>query len=603
MRLRQLLIAIAVGAAVGGLMFLIRESRIVDVETAAEIQQALQNLRQVDSHFNEEILKYRLALDPDSEVLLDMMPEVLKAPEVLSTGTTNIRGIRSDLDAALDAYAAEVAKKVEIAEEYEKENLALVYSLEDFPYKSDLLLAELDPVEWAEFRTHILMMNKEVLTYGMLPDPPNEELVDNLLIDFGTMMTSGPEGQLEPMLELVSLGNSILSNKRAIQNRLTDLLSAPIREQIDKIERIYLNWYENSVTEARRYRTVLVGYSVILLLVLAYLVNRLRLSFRDLDKANAELKNTNEHLEEMVAERTKDLESTLTELKESQTQLIQSEKMASLGQMVAGVAHEINTPLGYVRSNSEILNGSLAEIEQLNKSYRDVFASLNNPNASEQDIAQAVQDLQALEQDLQPHEMFGELRQLLTDNDHGLKQITELVGSLKDFSRLDRAKNDEFNVNEGLDSALKIAQNQLKNRVEIEKKFGTLPNIECSPSQINQVFLNVITNASQAIGDQGKITLTTVSAGDHVIVRIQDTGCGMDEETVKHIFDPFFTTKPIGQGTGLGLSIVFRIIEEHGGRVHVKSTPGQGTEFVIALPVKQKVAEPTVNLEAEPVTA
>lgn len=600
MRLRQFLIAIAVGAAVGGLMFLIRESRIVDVETAAEIQQALQNLRQVDSHFNEEILKYRLALDPDSEVLLDMLPEVQKAPEVLSTGVTNIRGISPQLDAAIDKYTETVAKKVEIAEEYEKENLALVYSLEDFPYKSDLLLAELDPEEWSEFRTHILLMNKEVLTYGMLPDPPNEELVDNLLIDFGKMMTSGPEGQLEPMLEMVSLGNSILSNKKAIQERLAMLLSAPINDQLNTIEGLYLNWYENSVTEARRYRTVLVGYAMILLLVLALLMNRLRMSFRDLDRANDELKDTNEHLEEMVAERTKDLQNTLGELKESQTQLIQSEKMASLGQMVAGVAHEINTPLGYVRSNSEILSGSMAEVEQLNKAYRDVFGALNNPEASEQDIAQSAQELQALEQDLQPDEMFGELRQLLADNDHGLKQITELVASLKDFSRLDRAKNDEFDVNEGLDSALKIAQNQLKNRIEVERKFGTLPKIECSPSQINQVFLNVITNASQAIEGPGKISLTTVSAGDHVIIRLQDSGCGMDEETLKHIFDPFFTTKPVGQGTGLGLSIVFRIIEEHGGRVNVKSVPGEGTEFVIALPVKQNVPQATAEMEAVP---
>jgi signal transduction histidine kinase len=529
-----------------------------------------------------------------------MLPEVAQVPERLSGGDTNIRGISAELDTAIDLYAQTVREKVTVAEEYEKENLSLVYSLEDFPYKSDLLLEELVGEEWLEFRLHVLRMNKEVLTYGMLPDPPNEELVDNLLIDFGKMMTSGPEQSLEPMLELVSLGNSILSNKKATQERLLQLLEAPVREQIDEIERLYLEGYELSVNEARRYRTVLVGYSIVLLLVLAYLINRLRLSFRDLDRANAELKNTNEHLEEMVTDRTRDLESTLSELKESQTQLIQSEKMASLGQMVAGVAHEINTPLGYVRSNSEILGGSLAEVEQLNKSYRDVFAALNNPAATEQDIAQSVQDLQGLEQDLQPDELFGELRQLLGDNDHGLKQITELVASLKDFSRLDRAKNDQFDVNDGIESTLKIAANQLKNGIEVERKLGTLPKIECSPSQINQVFLNIITNASQAIEGPGKITISTVSAGDHVIIRIQDTGRGMDEETRKHIFDPFYTTKPVGQGTGLGLSIVFRIIEEHGGRINVKSTPGEGTEFVVALPILQKQSEAAEQLEAVP---
>lgn len=600
MRLRQFLFALAVGAAVGGLIFLILESRIVDVKAAETVQQALQDLRQIDTEFNEEILKYRLALDPDSTALLDMLPEVAEAPQRIMQGETDITGITAQLDQAIQAYNQTVQEKVAIAEEYEKENLLLVYSLEDFPYKSDFLLAELDPEQWRDFRVHILRMNKEVLTYGMLQDPPNEELVDNLLIDFGQMMTQGPEGQLEPMLELVSLGNSILVNKKAIQQRLDGLLTAPIQQQLAAIERGYLDWYETSVTEARRYRTVLVVYSVLLLLVLTYLAYRLRNSFRDLDRANAELKNTNEHLEEMVSERTRDLENTLSELKESQTQLIQSEKMASLGQMVAGVAHEINTPLGYVRSNTEILGSSLAEVEQLNNSYRDVFNALNNPEASEQDIAQAAQDLQSLEQDMQPGGMFGELRQLLRDNDHGLKQITELVGSLKDFSRLDRAKTADFNVNDGLDSTLKIAQNQLKNRIEVERRYGTLPDIECAPSQINQVFLNVINNAAQAIEGEGKITLSTVSAGDHVIIRVQDSGCGMDEDARKRIFDPFYTTKPVGQGTGLGLSIVYRIIEEHGGRINVKSSVGEGSEFVIALPVKQAARPADEQLEAVP---
>ncbi|MDX1496401.1 MAG: DAHL domain-containing protein [Salinisphaeraceae bacterium] len=600
MRLRQFLIALAVGAALGGLVFLISESRIIDIEAAESTQQALKDLRQLDTEFNEEILKYRLNLDPDSTELLDLLPVVAEAPKRIMEGENKILGINAELDQAVARYNDIVQKKVAIAEEYEKENLALVYSLEDFPYKSDFLLAELDPEEWGKFRTHILRMNKEVLTYGMLQDPPNEELVDNLLIDFGQMMTNGPEGQLEPMLELVSLGNSILANKKAIQQRLDQLLSAPVQDQLGKIEALYLDWYENSVTEARRYRTVLIGYSIMLLVILAYLAYRLRNSFRDLDRANAELQNTNEHLEEMVAERTKDLESTLSELKESQSQLIQSEKMASLGQMVAGVAHEINTPLGYVRSNTEILGSSLAEVEQLTKSYQEVFSALNNPEASEQDIAQAAQDLQSLEQDLQPSDMFEELRQLLVDNDHGLRQITELVGSLKDFSRLDRAKTDQFNVHDGLESTLKIAQNQIKDRITVERQFKDIPTIECSPSQINQVFLNIINNASQAIEGEGTITIATEAAGDHVIVRIRDTGCGMDEETRKRIFDPFYTTKPVGQGTGLGLSIVFRIIEEHGGRINVKSAPGQGTEFVVALPVKQKQSAAQEQLDAVP---
>ncbi|HWY24569.1 MAG TPA: sensor histidine kinase, partial [Nevskia sp.] len=263
-------------------------------------------------------------------------------------------------------------------------------------------------------------------------------------------------------------------------------------------------------------------------------------------------------------------------------------KMASLGQMVAGVAHEINTPLGYARSNTEIVRNSLAEVRGLCLAQDKALGLMTAPDASDEEVAAALAEAEAQRQSLNPEELMGDLHGLLQDTDHGLGQISELVSSLKDFSRLDRSRSDLFGVNDGIDSALKICNNLLKGRIEVVRQYGELPQIECSPSQLNQVFLNLFTNAAQAIDGEGRIYVHTLAGGDGVDIRILDTGCGMSEDIRQRIFEPFFTTKPVGKGTGLGLSIVFRIIEEHGGRIEVRSAPGKGSEFAIHLPLRQK---------------
>ena len=369
--------------------------------------------------------------------------------------------------------------------------------------------------------------------------------------------------------------------------RLRNLIELPTGPQLAAVEQAYQAWVAQQIEEANLYRAVLVAYTVLLLLVLAYLGFRLRLSYRALDKANTGLRDANRTLESQVQARTKDLTKTLRDLRESQAQLIQSEKMASLGQMVAGVAHEINTPLGYARSNSEIVRTSLGDIRQLCELQSRALDLLAAEGASEAEISEALAEAEVARQNMPAEELIGDLDNLLGDTDYGLMQIADLVSSLKDFSRVDRSRTDLFDLNAGVDSALKICNSQLKGRVEIERLYGTLPEIECSPSQLNQVFLNLINNAGQAIEGEGVITITTAAEKNGVVVKVSDTGSGMSEEVKKRIFEPFFTTKPVGKGTGLGLSIVFRIVEEHGGRIGVDSMLGEGTTFSVHLPFKQ----------------
>ncbi len=298
-------------------------------------------------------------------------------------------------------------------------------------------------------------------------------------------------------------------------------------------------------------------------------------------------------MERRMAAHSHELEQAYHKLKSSQAQLVQSEKMASLGQMVAGIAHEINTPLGYVRNNVEMTQASLGDLRGLIHAYQQVVDFFGSGT----DEAQLAAHLQDLERRRETFDLgtLDDLSGLLDDTVFGVGQISELVGNLKDFSRLDQARVARVDVHQLIESALKIGGNLLrKKNIEIVRHFGEVPQIMCSPAQINQVLLNLITNAAQAIGhEQGRITLRTHAVGQYLMIAVEDNGAGIPAEHLARIFDPFFTTKPIGQGTGLGLSICFQIIEQHHGRIRAVSTPGVGTRFFVALPIRGKSEEAT----------
>lgn len=292
-------------------------------------------------------------------------------------------------------------------------------------------------------------------------------------------------------------------------------------------------------------------------------------------------------MEARIAQRNLVLRKALVELKESQTQLVQSEKMASLGQMVAGVAHELNTPLGYVQNNLQLLRELSAPLFDLAAAQATLADCLNDPQCDEARLAQALQTAEQARQDAAPELLAEDLAQLFDDTFYGLGQIAELVVGLKDFARLDRAISEEVDLNECIRSALLIARNNIKDKAETLLQLGELPRIPCAPSQINQVLLNLLNNAAQAIEGFGRIHIKTWAEAEAVFISLQDSGRGMPPAVLARIFDPFFTTKPVGQGTGLGLSISYKIIQDHGGQIRVASEPGRGTRFLIRLPRPQ----------------
>ena len=318
----------------------------------------------------------------------------------------------------------------------------------------------------------------------------------------------------------------------------------------------------------------------------------------ELRLAKAELALSNEQLEARVANRTEMLKlanaqlererlallESLAQVQLAQAQLLQAEKMAAVGQLAAGVAHEINNPIGFVNSNFGSLITYTERLFSLIDAYQKLENELPVDHPSRLAVAQAreLAELDYLRRDIPD---------LLNESREGLARVRRIVSDLRDFSHLDEGEWQDMDINHALESTLNVVSSELKDKVEVRKEFGELPTMRCIPAQINQVFMNLLVNAAQAIETAGVITLRTRIEDGSVRIEIADTGQGIPEEVKQRIFDPFFTTKPIGTGTGLGLSISWDIIKRHGGRFEVASRSGTGSTFTITLPIAARAID------------
>jgi len=304
-----------------------------------------------------------------------------------------------------------------------------------------------------------------------------------------------------------------------------------------------------------------------------------RRSAETLRHAYAQLKQRVEERTRELHARNAELEIAYAKLQNAQEQAIQSEKLASIGQLAAGVAHEINNPIGYVNSNLGTLQGYVSQLLTAVAGYADAAGRSHDAAAAEMAELRRRFDIDFLAVDVP---------QLITESREGIDRVCKIIRDLKDFSRRDRGESwVRVDVRDGLESTLNIVSNQLKYKTQIIKTFADLPLVECLPSELNQVFLNVLMNAGQAIKERGVITVTTGRSGDRVWIAIGDDGEGIPADVLPRIFDPFFTTKPVGSGTGLGLSISYGIVTKHHGQIEVTSVPGQGTLLRIELPIEQ----------------
>ncbi|MEB0044997.1 MULTISPECIES: ATP-binding protein [unclassified Pseudomonas] len=295
-----------------------------------------------------------------------------------------------------------------------------------------------------------------------------------------------------------------------------------------------------------------------------------------------------DHLGQMVERRTRqfkeasvELQREIDERKQLESQLVQSEKLASLGQLAAGVAHEINNPIGFLSSNLGTLDGYFKQLQEMLDAYREAEEAIVSTDVIER--------LRQLRERVELEFLREDIPLLIKESKDGISRVGQIVKDLKDFSRVDSNQQWQWaNLHQGIESTLNIVASELKYTADVVKEYQALPEIECLPSQLNQVIMNLIVNASQAMGPQrGIITLRTGLDGETVWIEVADTGSGIEAQSLQKIFDPFFTTKPVGQGTGLGLSLSYGIVKKHHGNISVRSEVGVGTTFRVELPVRQ----------------
>jgi signal transduction histidine kinase len=297
------------------------------------------------------------------------------------------------------------------------------------------------------------------------------------------------------------------------------------------------------------------------------------------------IREQNVILELKVNERTHELNESLEDLKQAQSQLVESEKMASLGQLTAGIAHEINNPINFVTSN---INPLKRDVEMI----LDVMTTIETVSQSDLSVDEKKKQIEEYKEEIDFDYLVTEIRHLIKGIHEGASRTAEIVKGLKIFSRLDEDDLKKADINEGLESTLVIANNLLNGKIKVITEYGGLPLVECYAGKLNQVFLNILSNAIYAVDKKfgnengGEIRVSTAIDEDDVVIKITDNGTGMDHTAMKKIFEPFFTTKDVGEGTGLGMSIAYNTIKKHNGQILVNSELGKGTEFVLKIPVR-----------------
>jgi two-component system NtrC family sensor kinase len=298
------------------------------------------------------------------------------------------------------------------------------------------------------------------------------------------------------------------------------------------------------------------------------------------------LESQHHELQEKLVIKNKKLDEALKNLKTTQAQILQSEKLASIGQLAAGVAHEINNPIGFIGSNLDALSGYMKDYNILLDHYQAMGKTLgkSGPDIITESVNSIMRTVRQCEKDIEIDYLKEDIPELLKDCIDGTQRVGKIVADLKNFAHPGNEKKTLMDINKGLDSTLSVVANELKYKAVVIKEFGDIPPVEAWPQKLNQVFMNIFVNAAQSLVEKGEIRIQTFTNGSDIKIAISDNGSGIAKENLSAIFDPFFTTKDVGKGTGLGLNIAYNIIKEHKGRIEVQSELGKGTCFTISLP-------------------
>ncbi|UMY64047.1 DAHL domain-containing protein [Pseudomonas sp. LS.1a] len=590
-----LLLAICAMSLASVLVYLYWMSKSDENGTYAQARDLIRQIKQYDAQWEGAVLKSRTTTNYNYDPLVLPLLEMKRLWREF--GTLEGRHPQTDMLAwqtAFRDYQQAFDDKVLLVSRFKSHNAILRNSLAFLPAAADVIQVHLRQLVDADtLRLRRITSDTYDLMLSSLEfaQTTTDEKAADILVGLNNLSVNKERLPVDFQVPIDTISKHIeliLREQPKVDQLLEAIEAVPIAERLDAIALMLDRDEQAAALTAQRYHFYLLVFSTLLVLLLLYMGIWLMRSYAEINRVNRALVSANDELEQRVERRTQALtqasaalQREVDERRQLENQLVQSEKLASLGQLAAGVAHEVNNPIGFVSSNLGALDDYFNRLQDMLKAYADAENTLI-PNGLSAELAK-------LRTEIELDYLLEDIPALIRESKDGISRVARIVKDLKDFSRVDSSHDWQLaDLHQGIESTLNIVASELRHKADLVKNYGALPKVECLPSQINQVIMNLLVNATQAMGaERGRITLRTGASDNWVWIEVADNGCGIPAESLQKIFDPFYTTKPIGQGTGLGLSLSYGIIKRHGGEIRVDSEVGVGTTFRVELPIRQ----------------
>jgi len=568
-----LFIILLVVVIAGGVGLFYFESRLPNNEIVnRDVISQLLKVDALDANINELVLRSRANLDANYDMLVRSTIALERTVSGLSSSYFKKDSIAGSLlDTRFERFKSAVEIKIDQVESFKSSNSVLRNSEKYIPLVGLQLTEQAkqsDLLEVGSLYKQVVIETLEFTRQGS--NKPKEDLAGfrERVLETESVM---PSDSSIKILEYANHIATVIDSKHKTDQYLSKVLSSATDDQIGEISNAWGLWQSDNSNSRESFRYLTIAYLMTILALVGLLVYRLRRLYANLDKE--------------VEEKAQEAKRTYEDLQVSERQLAQSERMASLGQLVAGVAHEINTPLGYISSNMDTIKARLGRLAPIFHKASSISETLSDPSQDRSSINKLLKEQILAYRKVGKNNTPENIDTLISDASEGLHEIKDIVDSLTNFSHVQDVPAENVDVNERLKSTLKMSASTLGKRKIVTRLQEDLPSVSGVPNQLVQVFNNVINNAAHATdAAAGVIVVESKLVGDSIEIYFQDNGKGIDDESLTRVFEPFFTTKGVGEGTGLGLSISHRIVEAHDGKLLIESTVEVGTKVTVRLP-------------------